>query len=388
MEIDQQVGISVQSETAHDGLLRFLDVPNDALAMVDFALAERISVLAPIRPDPAMPEWLTPAIQNGWILFFDGMRGPLEVPWLGFPFAYGTASTAGADTIIRIDSEGRATVHRSGVQGEAADVFLARLRSFASSVAELDGSSSSTPLGHAYLSTAVIEDGVPRELVPGTRVRLEFVREPNKNEGGPRVWDVLRAHVGCNRMGTATAAGELLTAGTIWITGLGGTAVGCEPPLRDQEEWLKAFLTSQPTWQLNGDELTLNSGGTRITLVDCKVVEPDLPLDGTRWTIATTITNADMRQGYGRTEEAWLTFESGRLAGWTGRNALSATYTRNNTQLTFTDVTVTDHPSTRESATMQAAIQATLTQAVDYTIDHDRLTLIAPSGKGLDLTAR
>lgn len=130
-------------------------------------------------------------------------------------------------------------------------------------------------------------------------------------------------------MGTATAAGELLTAGTVWINGLGSTAVGCRPPLRDQEEWLKTFLTSKPSWRLNGDELTLTAGGTTITLLDGKVAEPDFPLDGIRWKITTTITNADARQGYGRTEEAWLTFDAGHLTGWTGSNELSATYTRN-----------------------------------------------------------
>ncbi|MFD3400190.1 hypothetical protein ACFWUU_05935 [Kribbella sp. NPDC058693] len=55
---DQPVGVSVHSQAAHDQLFRFLDLPTDALAAVDFALAERITVLAPIRSDPAMPEWL------------------------------------------------------------------------------------------------------------------------------------------------------------------------------------------------------------------------------------------------------------------------------------------------------------------------------------------
>jgi heat shock protein HslJ len=388
--LDQPVALSVHAEAAHDQLFRYLKVPTAALAMLDFALAERMSVQAPIQPTPTMPEYLAPAIQDGWVLFFDGVWGSSEVPWLDFPFLYASASTHRAGTIIRVDSDGRPSVHRAGLQDEAAggpDVLLGRLLSLTSSVAELDGSSSSTPLGHTYLSTVVVADGKQKQLVPQTRIRLEFVREPNKNKDGPRVWDVLRAHVGCNRMGAATAAGELLTAGTIWIEGLGGTAVGCEPALRDQEEWLKTFLTSRPSWRLNGDELTLVSGGTTITLLDRKVAEPDFSLDGIKWTITTTITNADARRGYGRTEEAWLTFNAGHLTGWTGSNDLSATYTRNNTELTFTNVTVTNRPSTPESTTMQAAILATLTPAVAYTIAHNQLTLIAPSGKGLDLTA-
>jgi predicted RNA binding protein with dsRBD fold (UPF0201 family) len=72
---DQPVGISVHSQAAHDQLFRFLDLRTDALAAIDFALAERITVLAPIRSDPTMPEWLAPAVKDGWVVFFDGACG-------------------------------------------------------------------------------------------------------------------------------------------------------------------------------------------------------------------------------------------------------------------------------------------------------------------------
>lgn len=421
---DQPVGISVHSAAAHDQLFRYLDLRTDTLAAIDFALAERISVLAPIRSDPTMPEWLAPAIKDGWVLFFDGSWGPLALLWLTFPFLYGSsanrtgeapaasaaearaqfpadsviidadhlrtpAAAYGRSTMIQVDPDGRLTLHRSGVQDQAAggpDVLLDRLREFRSAVAVLDGSTR-TPMGNAYLSTAVTEDGEPKQLVPKTRIRLEFARVPNKNEDGPRVYDVLRAHVGCNRMGAAVAAGQLLTDGSLWIDGLGGTAVGCKPPLRDQEEWLKTFLTSKPSWRLNGDELILASSGTTITLLDRKIAEPDFPLEGIRWTVVTTITNADLRQGYGRTEQAWISFDRGRLTGWSGCNELSAVVARNNTELNFSDVAVTDRACTAETAAMQASILATLGSAVAYTIDYNQLTLLAPSGIGLDLKA-
>ncbi|GAA1606953.1 hypothetical protein GCM10009804_73680 [Kribbella hippodromi] len=75
------------------------------------------------------------------------------------------------------------------------------------------------------------------------------------------------------------------------------------------------------------------------------------------------------------------------MTGWTGCNELSGAVTRNNTELTFTDVAVTDHACTAETAEVQAAMLATLGTAVSYTIDHNQLTLIAPSGIGLDLKA-
>ena len=415
--VDHPVGISVHTEAAHDQLFRYLDLPSDALAMVDFALAERMSVLAPIRPDPTMPEWLAPAIEDGWVLFFDGYWGPLAYFWESHPFLYagsanrpGEASAAsaaearalfpagtvildaddrrapadayGLRTVIRVARDGRAAVQRSGIQEARLDV----LGEFRSAVAVLDGSGIE-PLGKTYVSTGVVEDGEPKELVPRTRIRLGFARVPNKNEGEPRVWDVLRANCGGNRMGTAVAAGELLTGGNLSIPGLGGTQVGCRPPLRDQEDWLKTFLTSRPSWRLDDDELTLTSGGTTITLLDRKIAEPDYPLEGTRWKVITTITNADLRQGFQFSGRAWLSFDSGRVSGWTGCNELSGTFTHNNAELSFSNVTLTNHPCPTEAEAFQTAILGTLGPAASYTIDHNQLTLLAPSGIGLDLTA-
>lgn len=57
--LNQPGAISVHSEAARDQLLRYLELPTHALAMVDLALAERMSVLAPLRPDPTMPECRT-----------------------------------------------------------------------------------------------------------------------------------------------------------------------------------------------------------------------------------------------------------------------------------------------------------------------------------------
>lgn len=295
------------------------------------------------------------------------------------------AAVHGASTMIRVDPEGRLTLHRSGIQDQVVggpDVLLDRLREFEAAIGGLDPSTS-TPMGKTYLST----EATARQLVPKTRIRLEFARMPNKNEGGPRVYDVLRADVGCNSMGTAVAAGELLADGMLWIDGLGGTEVGCQPPLRDQEEWLKTFLTSRPSWHVNGDQLTLASGGTTITLLDRKIAEPDFPLDGIRWNVVTTITNADLRQGHHLPEQVWISFDGGHLTGWSGCNELSGTVIRNNTELNFSEVATTDHACTPETAALHAAILATLGPAVAYTIDHNRMTLLAPSGIGLDLEA-
>ncbi|WP_371400485.1 META domain-containing protein [Kribbella sp. NBC_00662] len=241
------------------------------------------------------------------------------------------------------------------------------------------------PIGKTYLSTAVTDNGVPKQLVPGTRIRLEFARVPNQNAEGPEVYDVLRVHAGCNRLGAHSAAGTLLADGRLFVAGFGSTAKGCEPARRAQDEWLQLFLTSNPTWQLDGDELTLTSAGTTITLLDRKIAEPDLPLDGVRWKLATTITNGDLFHHRHRAAEAWLTFNTDHLTGWTGCNELSGTVTRTNTELIFSGVSVTEHVCTGETAEVEAAILATLGTTASYTIDYNRLILINPAGVGLDL---
>jgi heat shock protein HslJ len=201
------------------------------------------------------------------------------------------------------------------------------------------------------------------------------------------VYDVLRAYAGCNKLGAHSEAGTLLADGKLWIIGFGSTAKGGEPARRDQDEWLKTFLMSKPTWQVYGDELTLTSAATTITLLDRKIAEPDFPLDAVRWKVITTITNGDLFHYHHQAAEAWITFNGDRLTGSTGCNELSGTFTRTNTELIFTSVTITDHPCTAETVVVHAAILATVGSTVTYTIDHNRLILLTPIGIGLDLTA-
>lgn len=152
---EQAVGISVHSPATRDELFRVLDLPQDAIAMVDVALGERISVLAPVRPDAVVSEWLAPAVQDGWVVFFDGSWAPLAPIWQRFPVLYGSsanrsgeapAATAdearahfptaavivdadhlrtpskphGASTMIRVDPTGEPTLHRPGIQDRTA----------------------------------------------------------------------------------------------------------------------------------------------------------------------------------------------------------------------------------------------------------------------------
>lgn len=234
-----------------------------------------------------------------------------------------------------------------------------------------ESSMAASPKGKTYLSTAVTEGGKPKQLVPNTRIRLEL-----EDDGE------LNANAGCNSL----LGSYSIKDNTLAVDGpLGGTEMGCPPPLQAQDEWLKKFLVSKPTWALNGDRLELTSGSTTISLLDRTVAEPDLPLTGTRWTLASVVTG-DAHAHYSDTTKAWITITGNRLTGSTGCNDLHGTVSHTTAKLTFTDIITTDRACTGDPALIEKAILATLKGTVSYEIDAKRLSLRTPDKNGIDFT--
>lgn len=227
--------------------------------------------------------------------------------------------------------------------------------------------------GRTFLSTKVLEGSEERELVDGTRIRLVFTA------------DGLSASAGCNTL----HADFRLDGDRLRISGMGGTEMGCEPELMKQDEWLEGFLTADPTWRLAGDALVLSSGDTEIHLVDRKVAEPDRPLEGTRWKVSELITGSSdngtvssMPQGV----RAHMTFgDDGRVTGNAGCNSFTARFTQEGGQITFSELTATRMACTGAAGKVERIVFEVLEAKVDAKIDAARLTLIAPSGKGIGL---
>lgn len=103
----------------------------------------------------------------------------------------------------------------------------------------------------SFTSTAVVEDGADRPLVPGSSVTVSFTAEG------------ISAQAGCNTLvGNANLEG-----GTITLDGeLASTMMACDQALMDQDQWLSTFLTSGPRWSVDGTTLTLANDSTTITL--------------------------------------------------------------------------------------------------------------------------
>ncbi|WP_433165855.1 META domain-containing protein [Kribbella sp. CA-247076] len=231
-----------------------------------------------------------------------------------------------------------------------------------------------SPVGGSYLSVRVTEDGKDKPLAPGSRLRLDF-----GDKGG------LGFNAGCNQMG-----GEYTLDGdTVVMDGYGGTEMSCGPAKDAQEKWLGEFLTQRPVMTLRGDVLTLTHGSTTIELKPRKVVEPDLPLDGTTWTVEGLVSKGDLVEHFGAVPPAYLTVDGGRVIGSTGCNQFHGTVAHTASTLTFGALAITDKGCTGDARRLQDGVLARLKGQLNYSIDHDRLELRRPDGVvGLDLTAQ
>ncbi len=162
--------------------------------------------------------------------------------------------------------------------------------------------------GRSFVSTAVLEGGAERELVPGTRIELSFA------DGR------LSARAGCNLLG----ARYRLAGGVLEIVGgVSTTEMGCDPERHEQDAWLSAFLGASPRVRLEGPDLVLARGGTEIRFLDREVAEPDLPLEGTAWRLETLV-EGEVASSVPRGLRATLLVREGRIGGFDGCNEWGA----------------------------------------------------------------
>lgn len=230
------------------------------------------------------------------------------------------------------------------------------------------GNGDSPLRGRTFLSTAVTENGNPYQLAGTTRVRMQFTGD-----------DRLIADAGCNSMqGSVRVDG-----GRIDVSELGSTGMGCERPVMEQDAWLGKILSSRPSWKLDGDTLTVSASPTEIVLKDRKVVEPDLALQGTKWTVDTII-DGEVASSTPSAASAWLQFDKDTVQVSAGCNSGSGTYTVSGNTVRISDVATTRKACEPEIMSLENAVLAALQGEVTYSIDSDLLTL-KHGGKGLQL---
>lgn len=101
--------------------------------------------------------------------------------------------------------------------------------------------------------TFVAEEAQGRLLVSGTSVTVSFED------------DRVSAQAGCNTMNGAATWAD----GTLTVPGpMAMTKMACEKGLAAQDEWLSAFLTSNPSISLDGETLTIGNAQRGLTLTE------------------------------------------------------------------------------------------------------------------------
>ncbi|MBA3742975.1 META domain-containing protein [Sporichthya sp.] len=238
--------------------------------------------------------------------------------------------------------------------------------------------SSKTPTGN-FLSTEVTEGGKPTKLVKGTLISLLF------RDGQ------ISANAGCNTMG-GTAA---FTDGKLVVDSLSMTDMGCPGDGRhEQDQFVAEFLTAKPAFTYDGTTLKLNTPEVTMAFGPREQVQPDLPLEGTRWDV-THVTqgpakgapddpNAAVSAGMAP-QNAYLELADGKVSGSDGCNRFNGTATIAGDTITFGPIAST------KMACPAAAGQnplSVLTGEVEWSIDYNVLHLDNASGAGLQLQAK
>ncbi|ALG13621.1 META domain-containing protein [Kibdelosporangium phytohabitans] len=212
--------------------------------------------------------------------------------------------------------------------------------------------------GQVFLSKSVTEDGKPRQLVDGTRIRLEFTQQGE-----------IRVRAGCNHMsGPVDTSNSRLSA-----DGLAVTDMGCDKPRHEQDTWLTGLLGSKPEWRYDGTTLTLKSGATQIQLA----TEQPADLEGPTW-VADTVVDGNTATTV--QAPAWVTFKDGAVEAGNQCNQLGGRYQATPEKVTFREVT-----TTQAGCPQADEILPLLDGELTYRIDDETLTLTKPSGKGLQL---
>lgn len=227
----------------------------------------------------------------------------------------------------------------------------------------------STPGDRTFVSVGVVGEQIPG----GGPLTLEFA------DGR------VSAFAGCNRgSGSADFTGGHLTVGE-----LATTMMGCAPPFDEADGWMTQFLDARPTWSLDGDDLTLSSADSAVTLRDKEAVDPDRPLVGTTWRVQTLVSGQSAMTSVAlERARPTLTINADQsVTGWTGCNTFYGRADVAAPTVTFATVQVAGPGCPGEPGDIERAIVGVLDGPVRAEVDADQLTLSGAKGDGLVLRA-
>ncbi len=208
----------------------------------------------------------------------------------------------------------------------------------------------------------LLQEATGYQPVAGTVIRLGFTDANVRFSGG------------CNLYSGSYA----IRNGTLSVSRVSSTEMGCAAELMTQDGWLAAFFAGSPTLTLEGDTLTLASGGVVLTFLDREVADPDRPLVGPIWTVDTLISGEMASSVFSTLQPPTVSFEAGgNLLIQTGCNSGTGSYTASTTNLTFAGVTFTTSTCTDTASSSLLAHLASVFAdgTATYGIEAARLTI-------------
>ncbi len=207
----------------------------------------------------------------------------------------------------------------------------------------------------------------------GTRVSLWFTPDGR-----------LVAHAGCNII-----AGQVgVSDGRITVPDARITEMWCADELMELDRWLAALLAAEPSWHLSGPHLRVSAGATVIELTDRRVLDPDRPLEGTRW-VCTAIIGGRIRSAVSLAamDRVFLVFDRGRVTGSDSVALLSGSAVASGATIDFGPGPAVAGETGAGPAPGELAshVRATLRDVVRYKIEAGELTLTGADTDGLSV---
>ncbi len=90
--LEQNVAISLHNQAEWQQVATGFDVPARTLPRLVVMLRRRLSLLVPLRDGAPRPDWINPAVRNGFLAVFNGHWTATAQLWDQFPRLYGSSA--------------------------------------------------------------------------------------------------------------------------------------------------------------------------------------------------------------------------------------------------------------------------------------------------------
>jgi heat shock protein HslJ len=222
--------------------------------------------------------------------------------------------------------------------------------------------------GRTFVATSASDGSGPRVL--SGRIALDFTKRGE-----------VRVSTGCNS-GNGTGG---IRDGRLVLDDVATTLIGCPEPVASQEEFVLLLVQARPAATLTADELVLRTDTNELRLVDSRVAEPALPLEGTRWTIEGTF-DGQTASSAGRS--GFLVFQGGRVSGETACSPFEGEAKISGSTVTFGGLATPTAACADPAGGVEAAVAHVLQGTVQAQISSSSLRLTAGDGTGIMLRGR